>query len=87
MNTTTMTPSLAEKYIMPLINLPDTLKREIIRKLSATMMTKSVAEEKEETVDLYNCFHGDWGNECSTEEYCSQLRTEAILDADEVATW
>lgn len=40
-----------------------------------------------ENVDLYSCFEGDWGKGQSTEDYCRELRTEALVEDEEIATW
>lgn len=85
--TTSVSSSLAERYLAPLINLSDSIKLEIISKLSASMMMPSTAEETSEHQDLYSCFQGDWGSEKSSEDYCNELRYEALLDVEEVETW
>ncbi len=42
--------------------------------------------EKEEKIDLSTCFHGDWGNGKSVEEYCKELR-EGLLNPEEIEAW
>ena len=85
--TTSVSPSLAERYLAPLINLSDSIKLEIISKLSASMMMPGTAEEASANQDLYSCFQGDWGSEKSSKDYCDELRHEALLDIEEVETW
>ncbi len=88
MDTMTFTPSAAERYIAPLINLSDNVKLEIISKLTASMMKFQPKEgTTAEQVDLRTCFRGDWGNGQSTEDYCRELRTDAFAETEETETW
>ncbi len=89
MTTSVVSPSIAERYLSPLINLSDNIKLEIISKLSASMMHSNAAidEAKSAEIDLYTCFQGDWGKGQSSDSYCEELRKEALLEAEETETW
>ena len=89
MTTTVLSTSIAERYLSPLIYLSDNVKLEIISKLSASMMhiNPMSVDNMPASVDLYNCFQGDWGEGQSSELYCQELRKEALLEPEETATW
>lgn len=79
MNMTNSIPSKAEVYMRTLSTLEDDVKIELINLLSSSLISKrhsSVAENK--PIDLNSCFHGNWGEGMSTEEYCKMLRSEGV---------
>lgn len=79
MATITYTPSLAEKYILPLINLSDNIKLEIINRLSASMLNKT---KKEDKADWADTFYGCWTDERSAEEMIEDIRNSRVPNRD-----
>lgn len=79
MATLYLTPSLADKYIAPLINLSDNLKLEIINRLSASMIKKATVEDK---VDWTETFYGCWTDNCSAEEMVENIRKSRVSNRD-----
>lgn len=70
-------PSVAEMYMHTLRSLTNDIKLELISLLSASMLEKKKPADTE-SVDLYHCFKGDWGNDMNTDEYCKMLRNEGV---------
>lgn len=79
MNTyTTSIPSKAEVYMRTLSPLSDNVKIELINLLSLSLLKKEEVAPGAKDIDLYHCFHGNWGNGMTTEEYCDMLRNEGV---------
>lgn len=74
--------SLGNVYMNMMRHLSDATKLEIINLLSASILHKDKKQEKEaikeDKIDLYSCFQGDWGNGMNTEDYCNELRRDLI---------
>lgn len=73
------TPSLAEKYILPLINLSDNIKLEIISKLSASMLNKANTDENADWVET---FYGCWKDDRRTEDIVEDIRNSRVSNRE-----
>jgi len=71
-------PNKAEVYMRTLSPLADSIKIELINLLSRSLMKKEETLPAAKDVDLYHCFHGEWGDGKSTKEYCDMLRHEGV---------
>lgn len=79
METISLTPSLTERYITPLINLSDNIKLEIINRLSASMIKKPTVKEK---TDWADSFYGCWSDNRSADEMVEDIRSSRGSNRD-----
>ncbi|WP_288242704.1 hypothetical protein [uncultured Bacteroides sp.] len=61
---------------------------EIINRLSSSLLDKSERENEmaSENVDLYSCFHDEWGKDKNVDEYSEELRHD-LLSSKEIESW
>jgi hypothetical protein len=62
-----------EPYISALLQLPDELKKELIKRLTSSLK-KENKENVVTTLDEFPHFQGDWGEGMSVNDYCDELR-------------
>lgn len=75
-----MTQTATNNYMETLLYLDDEEKLDIIAMLTASLKKRFAASKEKEGADFFDCFHGNWGDEQSPEEYAERLRSERRFD-------
>ena len=78
--------NITDTYMSILSTLSDDEKLDLIAKLSQSMRHKK-AKTKKETMDMFKCFHEDWGGNGTPDEIAEELRKTRCSGHREIEAW
>ncbi len=79
------TLDITDMYMGILSSLPNDAKLDLIGRLTASMRVKK-KKAAPTPIDVFSCFHADWGGDKSPEEIAEELRKSRTFTR-EVETW
>lgn len=77
------TISITDMYMDALVSLSDEEKLDLITKLIRSMWNKK-RTAKAKGMEVFDCFHKDWGGEGKPEEIAEDLRNSRSFSRNEV---
>ena len=77
------TISITDMYMDALASLSDEEKLDLITKLTSSILDKK-KRTKAKGMEVFDCFHKDWGGEGKPEEIAEGLRNSRSFNRDNV---
>ncbi len=78
------TISITDMYMGALSSLSDEEKLDLITKLTRSILDKK-KKTKTKGLEVFDCFHKDWGGEGEPEEIAEELRKSRFFNRDNVS--
>lgn len=80
------TGCITDVYMSVLTSLSNDEKLDLIAKLSDSMRRKKTVSRKKKGLEIFDCFHEDWGGDASPEQIAEDLRNARTFTRT-VETW